>query len=147
LDEQVVMLPKRDFPLYRSMRRVVPYSVTLLVFIAMDAVWLTLTTALYRDQLGDLLAPQVRWVPGVLFYLIQVMGIQIFVLPRAGKPVSAFGFGAAFGFFTYATYDLTNWAVMKDWTFSISAMDISWGAVVTGAASLAGYLAARRFVK
>jgi uncharacterized membrane protein len=50
---------------------------------------------------------------------------------------------AGFGFFTYATYDLTNWAVLKDWTFSISAMDMVWGAVVTGIASLAGYLVMR----
>jgi uncharacterized membrane protein len=125
------------------MRRIIPYVATLIVFVAVDAVWLTLTTAVYRHQLGDLLAPQVRWVPAVAFYLLQVLGIQIFVLPRAAKAVQAACFGAGFGFFTYATYDLTNWAVLKDWTFSISAMDMVWGAVVTGIASLAGYLVMR----
>ncbi len=125
------------------MRRIIPYLATLLVFVAVDAVWLTLTTAVYRHQLGELLAPQVRWEPAVAFYLLQVLGIQIFVLPRAARSVDAVGFGAGFGFFTYATYDLTNWAVLKDWTFSISAMDMAWGAVVTGIASLAGYLAMR----
>ena len=125
------------------MRRIIPYVVTLLVFVAVDVVWLTLTTAVYRNQLGDLLAPQVRWAPAVAFYLLQVLGIQIFVLARAEKVVHAVCLGAGFGFFTYATYDLTNWAVLKDWTFSISAMDMAWGAVVTGIASLAGYLAMR----
>jgi uncharacterized membrane protein len=125
------------------MRRIIPYVSTLLVFVALDAVWLTLTTAIYRHQLGDLLAPQVRWVPAVAFYLLQVLGIQVFVLGRASRPVQAVGFGAGFGFFTYATYDLTNWAVLKGWTFSISAMDMAWGAVVTGIASLAGFLAMR----
>ena len=126
------------------MRRIIPYVVTLLVFVAVDAVWLTITTAIYRDQLGALLAPQVRLLPAVSFYLLQVLGIQVFVLPRASRVVQAAGFGAGFGFFTYATYDLTNWAVLKDWTFSISAMDMIWGAVVTAVASSAGYLAMRR---
>jgi uncharacterized membrane protein len=125
------------------MRRIIPYVATLLVFVAVDAVWLTLTTAVYRNQLGDLLAPQVRWVPAVSFYLLQVLGIQVFVLARAERAVHAVCFGAGFGFFTYGTYDLTNWAVLKDWSFSISAMDMAWGAVVTGIASLAGFLAMR----
>ena len=125
------------------MRRIIPYVATLLVFVAMDAVWLTLTTAVYRHQLGALLAPQVRWLPGVTFYLLQVLGIQIFVLARSARAVQALRYGAGFGFFTYATYDLTNWAVMKDWTFSISIMDMAWGSVVTGIASLAGFLAMR----
>ncbi len=126
------------------MRRIIPYIATLIVFVAMDATWLTLTAGIYRDQLGEILLPQVRWVPGVCFYLLEILGIQIFVLPRATGVLSALGFGAGFGIFTYATYDLTNWAVLKDWTFSISAMDIAWGAVVAGAASVAGYLAARK---
>jgi uncharacterized membrane protein len=118
--------------------------VTLIVFITMDAVWLTLTAGIYRDQLGQLLPPQVRWVPAVSFYLLQILGIQIFVLPRATGKATALIFGTGFGIFTYATYDLTNWAVLKDWTFSISAMDVAWGAVVTGTASLAGYWSVRK---
>jgi uncharacterized membrane protein len=117
--------------------------VTLLVFLAMDAIWLTLTGGIYRDQLGALLAPQVRWEAAVCFYLLQVLGIQIFVLPRAAKPAGAFAFGAGFGIFTYATYDLTNLSVLKYWTYSLSAMDIVWGAIVTGTASLAGYFAVK----
>jgi uncharacterized membrane protein len=125
------------------MRRIIPFAVTLLVFVAMDAVWLALTAAIYRHQLGDLLAPQVRWVPAVSFYFLQVLGIQIFVLPRAATAVSALCFGAGFGVFTYAAYDLTNWAVLKNWTYSISIMDMAWGGVVTGTAALAGYIAVR----
>jgi uncharacterized membrane protein len=125
------------------MRRVIPYVVTLLVFLAMDAVWLTLTGGIYRDQLGALLAPQVRWEAAVCFYLLQILGIQIFVLPRAAKPATALAFGAGFGIFTYATYDLTNLSVLKYWTYSITAMDIVWGAIVTGTASLAGYFAVK----
>ena len=129
--------------LYGSMRQVIPYVVTLLAFVAMDAIWLTLTGGIYRDQLSALLAPQVRWEAAVLFYLLQVLGIQIFVLPRATKPAGAFAFGAGFGIFTYATYDLTNLSILKYFTYSLTAMDIVWGAIVTGTASLAGYFAVK----
>ncbi len=129
---------------YRGMRRLIPYGVTFLVFIAMDAVWLTLTVHMYRAALGPLLSPTTRLVPAIAFYLLQVLGIQIFVLPRAVSTPGALAFGALFGLFTYATYDLTNWAVLKDWSGSITVMDICWGAVVTAFASLAGYLVQKR---
>ncbi len=128
------------------MRRLLPYGVTFLVFIAMDAIWLSLTLHFYQVTLAGLLAPQPRLAPAIAFYLLQVLGIQVFVLPRAGSAIAALGFGAGFGFFTYATYDLTNWAVLKNWTGSLTVMDICWGAVVTGCASLAGYLVQRRFI-
>jgi uncharacterized membrane protein len=121
------------------MRKAIPYVATFLVFIALDAVWLTLTIHMYRAQLADLLLPSPRLLPAIAFYLIEVLGIQIFVLPRAASAGSALAFGAGFGFFTYATYDLTNWAA------SITVMDICWGAVVTALASLAGHFAQRYF--
>jgi uncharacterized membrane protein len=122
------------------MRKLIPYAVSLLVFVVLDAIWLTLTVRFYRAQLSDLLLPNPRIAPAVAFYLLQVLGIQLFVLPRAGTAASALAFGAAFGIFTYATYDLTNWAVLKNWTASLTVMDICWGAVVTAVASLAGFL-------
>lgn len=122
------------------MRRVLPYAVSLLVFVVLDAIWLTLTVKFYRTQLADFLLAKPRIAPAVAFYLLQVLGIQIFVLTRAGSAVSALAFGAAFGIFTYATYDLTNWAVVKNWTASLTVMDICWGAVLTAIASLAGFL-------
>ena len=129
--------------IYQSMRRLLPYLATFLVFIALDAVWLTSTIRLYRTELGGLLLDKPRLLPAIAFYLIQILGIQIFVLPRANSVVTALAFGAAFGVFTYATYDLTNWAVLKNWTGSITVMDICWGAVVTACAALAGYLVQR----
>lgn len=127
------------------MRKAIPYVATFLVFIALDAVWLTLTIHMYRAQLADLLLPSPRLLPAIAFYLIEVLGIQIFVLPRAASAGSALAFGAGFGFFTYATYDLTNWAVLTNWTASITVMDICWGAVVTALASLAGHFGQRYF--
>jgi len=122
------------------MRKLIPYAAMLLVFIALDAIWLTSTMRIYSAQLGKLLLARPRLPPAIAFYLLQTIGIQLFVLPRAASAISALAFGAAFGLFTYATYDLTNWAVLSEFTGSIAVMDICWGVVLTALVSLAGHL-------
>lgn len=83
------------------------------------------------------------------FYLIFVVGVVIFaVLPalQAGSWKTALLYGALFGFFTYATYDMTNLATLKGWSFPVTVVDIAWGAFLTGISALAGYLATRAVV-
>jgi uncharacterized membrane protein len=132
----------------KTMRRIIPYIVTLLVMLLLDAVWLSLTSqAVYRAQVGAILLPGFRLLPALSFYLVYALGIQIFAVSRARSGPQAMGLGAAFGIFAYATYDLTNWATLKDWTFFLSLTDICWGAVLTGAGALAGYTATRALAK
>ena len=61
--------------------------------------------------------------------------------------VEGFGgmFGAAFGFFCYATYDLTNLATLKNWPVSIALADMAWGAMLSAAAAVVGFSIASRF--
>jgi uncharacterized membrane protein len=123
------------------MRSVLAYIVALLVFLALDFLWLTLTGDFYRAVLGDLLAPTVRVAPAVLFYLFDTLGLMLFVM-RPGVTSSAVGVlgrGALFGAFTYATYDLTNYAVLRHWTLGITVTDILWGAALSAVVSLAGW--------
>ncbi len=47
--------------------------------------------------------------------------------------------GALFGFFAYATYDLTNLATLKYWTWPIALLDLAWGAVVTAVSAAIGF--------
>jgi uncharacterized membrane protein len=122
------------------------YVGTLVVFLAIDLVWLgVVARGLYAAQLGHLMADKVIWPVGMAFYALYVIGILIFaVLPAvdAGSLVRAAALGAAFGFFAYATYDLTNWATLKDWPSTIVFIDLAWGAVLTGTVATAGYLIA-----
>lgn len=117
----------------------------------LDAIWLTLTGAdLYRATLGPILLAGFKPVPALAVYLVQVLGLTVFVMPRArqsGLAGSALGYGALFGLFTYALYDLTNDATLMHWTWQITVTDIVWGMVVSGFASLIGWLVARRFVR
>lgn len=118
------------------------YGVTLLVFLVVDAVWLLFVGGpLYAAAIGPLLAEQFRIAPAVLFYLLHITGIMVLVLPLArlrGGILAAFLYGAMFGLCTYGTYDLTNHAVMKLWTWQLTLIDMAWGALVTGLAAAAG---------
>ncbi len=124
------------------MKRVLVYLSTLFVFLALDGLWLGLAAgSFYSDILGDLMVDRFRIVPAALFYLLYISGIVGFVLPLArqkGNIGAAAAYGLFFGLCAYGTYDLTNQAVLRVWTWQLTAIDMAWGAFVTAAASVTG---------
>lgn len=123
------------------------YLATLVAFFAIDMVWLGLVArTLYRKYLGFLMAPSVNWPAAILFYLLFVLGILVFVvLPglQGGSLKTTLLRAALFGLITYATYDLTNLATLKDWPLPITVIDMLWGMVLSVAVSYVGFLAGR----
>ncbi|MGI8841011.1 MAG: DUF2177 family protein [Caulobacteraceae bacterium] len=118
-----------------------------LAFAGLDAVWLTLTgERLYRPALHAILIAGFRPVPAVLFYLIYLAGVVIFAVAPAMREerwrMAALR-GALFGFFAYATYDLTNQATLIVWSTQITLLDLAWGTFLTAVGATAGYFAAR----
>lgn len=122
---------------------IISYLLTALVFFAIDMVWLGLIARnLYRKYLGSFLSDTVNWTAAIIFYLLFIVGIFYFaILPAIEKNslAKAVLSGALFGFFTYATYDLTNLATLKNWPLPIVFIDMAWGAVLTALVSTAGY--------
>ena len=95
---------------------------------------------------GGLLLDKPNTPVAALFYALYVAGVLVFaVLPAldAGQWSRALLHGALFGFFAYATYDLTNLATLKGWTPSVALLDLAWGTVVTGVSATAGCLVTR----
>lgn len=130
------------------MRLTIAISATALAFLILDAIWLGVVAKdFYRQQIGHLLAPDFRLGPAILFYLVYLGGVSWFALApaAAGGDWRAALFPAAIlGFVAYATYDLTNWAVMRDWPAVVTIADIAWGTVLTTvAAGVGAYLAQR----
>ena len=119
------------------------YVLTAAVFFAIDLVWLgVVAKGVYARYLGPLLAEDVNWTAAIVFYLLFIVGIFIFaILPAVERDswLRALSYGGLFGFFTYATYDLTNLATLKGWPVGIVFIDIAWGVVLTGSVALAGY--------
>ncbi len=124
------------------------FLITLPVFFILDMIWLTLLAKnFYRDQIGFLMAPSVNWVAAIIFYLIFIIGLVIFVISPAIEKNSwiyAVLLGALFGFITYATYDLTNLATLKDWPIAITIVDLIWGAFLSGTVSGVTYFIANK---
>jgi uncharacterized membrane protein len=112
-------------------RYVLLYLATVPVFFVIDLVWLGLVARdFYRDQLGSLMVDQIVWPVAILFYLLFIAGLVYFAVRPAladGGWRRALILGAAFGFFTYMTYDLTNLATLEGWPATLTAVDIAWG--------------------
>lgn len=119
------------------------YLVAAAVFSVLDLVWLGLVAReLYRDLLGDLVAQNANRTAAVLFYAIFIGGLVYFVIGPAvaeGSWTRALIAGAAFGFVTYATWDLTNLAVIEGFPVAIVPIDMTWGTVLASSVSVATY--------
>ena len=128
---------------------IVSYVLTTIAFLIIDLIWLGLIAKnLYRKFLGSFLSPDVNWTAAVIFYLLYIVGISIFAIyPSVNKDsfFNAILLGGLFGFFCYATYDLTNLATLKDWPLTIVFIDIIWGTVLTASVSLAGFYIVKMF--
>lgn len=129
----------------------VAFFATAIVFCALDAVWLMLiATDFYREQLGSLLRAEPDLTAAALFYVLYLVGLQIFaVLPASerGSLRRAAVLGALFGLFTYMTYDLTNMATLRGWPWRVVAVDIAWGMAVSAAAATAGCFAWQKLTR
>lgn len=119
------------------------YLAVFVVLVAIDMVWLRLIAVQwYADGMGSLLADSPRLWAAVAFYIMFPAGLLVFaVVPSAGAPLlNAVAMGALFGFFAYATYDLTALAVIRGWPVGLSFLDMAWGTIVSGVSAGAGKL-------
>lgn len=120
------------------------YLSSLAVFLAIDFVWLGFVARdFYKKNLGYLLAEQPNWFAAGLFYLLFVAALNVFVVApalQAQSFVRAVVLGALFGLTTYATYDLTNHATVRDWPWIVTVVDLIWGTVLSALVAIAGYL-------
>ena len=122
---------------------VITYLLMAILFLALDLFWLGLIAKnFYQKHLGTFFSDKINWKAAVIFYLLFILGAMIFsVYPAVARDslTKAMIFGVLFGLFTYATYDLTNLATLKDWPVPIVIVDIIWGMVLCGVISVFGF--------
>lgn len=127
------------------------YLISLPIFAAIDLLWIgVIAKNFYKDQIGHLMASEIRWGAVVLFYLLYLFGLVFFaILPavRENSWIHAMVYGALFGLVCYATYDLTNLATLKKWPVKMVYYDLIWGAFVSGAVSWITYLVGKIAIK
>lgn len=124
---------------------IVSYVAALIVFGILDAIWLTtMASRLYRPALGNILLDKLRFAPALVFYFLYPIGLVVFAAMPAlssGSAGTALGYGMLFGLLAYATYDLTNYATLRNWTLHITLIDLAYGTIVAGMTSVAAYYA------
>jgi len=116
------------------------YIIALVIFVLIDMCWLVIVAKnMYQKELGYIMTSHPNWIAAILFYLIFITGVVFFVIDPALTKDSwkyALFAGMFFGFITYATYDLTNLATLKDWPLKITIIDLIWGTSLGGLVSI-----------
>jgi uncharacterized membrane protein len=131
------------------MTNLISYAAALVVFVAVDMVWLgTMSGRFYKPILGDILAPQFNMAAAAAFYLLYPIGLVIFAINpalKAGGVSTALVYGALFGFFTYSTYDLTNQVTLRNWSSLLTVVDMAWGSFLGAVTAASTFWIVSRF--
>jgi uncharacterized membrane protein len=118
------------------------YIAAAVVMVALDLLWLGLVAkTMYQQAIGHLMAEQPRLLAAVVFYSLYAVGLLVFaVLPQAADPAwsRTILMGALFGFFAYATYDLSNLATLRNWPIRLTMIDMAWGTALSAISAGAG---------
>ncbi len=129
----------------------IAWGATTVVMVALDLLWLgVVAKPYYQQSIGHLLTAQPRIAVIILFYALYALGLVIFaVIPQGGSSglLQTALYGAMFGFFAYATYDLTNLATLKGWPIGIALLDMAWGTLVSTVSASVGKYAVDWFTK
>lgn len=129
------------FPVPAAAAAILATAATMLV---LDLAWLGIVArGLYASALGHLMRPEALWPVALLFYVFYVSVTAAWAVFGTEAPAAAARRGAGLGFVAYTTYELTNWAVLRDWPAWIVPIDIAWGIALTAVSALAGKLIQR----
>jgi uncharacterized membrane protein len=123
-------------------RQLAAYAGTMIVMVGLDLLWLgVIAKPIYQHGIGHLMADKPNVPVAVLFYALFGLGLVVFAVLPAGPARGwgkTMGTAALFGFFAYATYDLTNLATLKQWPIGLSVLDMVWGTCISAAAAAGG---------
>ena len=132
------------------MTYIIAYIATAVVFFGLDFIWLSrVAIGFYKSKIGPLMLEKPNFAAAGIFYLFYIAGIVYFAVAPAlsgGEWNTAMISGGILGFIAYGTYDMTNLSTLKNWSLSMSIVDIIWGTVLTSIAATAGFAITRMFV-
>ena len=121
-----------------------------LIFLIIDVIWLSFATkSFYRPLIGNLLTDKpVMWA-AALFYILYVFGMALVVIQPcidSSNLMKTLYTGFIFGLVAYGTYNLTNMAVLKGWSPTVTFVDMFWGGSLTAASATSGLYLAKKIV-
>ncbi len=124
------------------------YLIALTIFLVVDMIWLGLIAKnIYTKYLGFIMAKKINWTAAIIFYLLFIVGLIVFVVAPALETksiIKALLLAILFGLVTYATYDLTNLATIKNWPLAITIIDLIWGMIISSVVTLITFLIGKK---
>jgi len=121
------------------------YATAVASLLVLDGLWLgVIARAFYKARIGDLLLDRPHFAIAALFYFGHPAGIVVFAIPQATSWTTALLYGALFGFFVYAAYDLTNLATLRGWSTSVAVIDLAWGTAATAITTAVAWFVLRK---
>ena len=132
------------------MTLIVLYLSTFVIFLGLDYLGLSyLIKPAFEKDIGPLLLGQFRVLPAFVFYAFYIAVVLWFVslpaLTGSKDLLWVLGNAALIGALGYGTYEFTNLATLKDWTWAMVATDFTWGICLTATATTAGVWITRTF--
>jgi len=135
---------------------------TILVFFVADILWVKFVTGpFFRARIGEMMLedPKLGGIGEMMledpklgaafvFYIIFAIGLVYFaVMPglAANSLWLTLGNAAFIGLLGYGTFEATNMAILKNWQYSMIAVDLIWGIFGSAGSAAAGYFAAKAF--
>jgi uncharacterized membrane protein len=117
----------------------------------LDFFWLGfMAKRFYSPRIGHLMASSPNWPAAIIFYIIFSSATFYFVvLPALKSDMSLNAValqGALLGMFAYATYDLTNQATLKNWSWTVTVVDIVWGGVISGIVCAVSFYVCKKYI-
>lgn len=127
-----------------------PFFIIILSMILIDGLWLgIMVKRFYVPNIGHLFGKSMAILPGVIFYILYAIALNVFVVLPALKNSTGYlpvlMMGMLFGMAAYGTYDLTNQAILKNWPWMVTIVDIVWGSCLTGVVSVISTFVTRYF--
>lgn len=128
------------------------YITSFITMAVIDAAWLGLIApSFYKKHIGFIMTDKPNWIAAVAFYIIFILGVTVFVVYPGWKNAESLLhiglLGALFGLATYATYDLTNQATLKNWPYIVTFVDLLWGTVLTATVSIVAVSILKALIK
>ncbi len=116
------------------------YLISTITFLIIDFAWLGLAAKKFYDQAFAVFDRTIRWPAALGAYVLLILGINMFVLPRVTNLTEAIVYGGLFGLVVYGVYDLTNYATLADWALKTAIVDMVWGFGVCAAVTVVTFL-------
>ncbi|GDX82819.1 membrane protein [Deltaproteobacteria bacterium] len=114
------------------LRLVAATLATAVTMLALDLTWIGKVGRPFYAALGPLQRAEPYLPAAAAFYGMYLAVVMTWAVRPAATSQAAAMRGGCLGFVCYATYELTNWAVIEGWPGALVPVDIAWGVFLTG---------------